>query len=58
MWPLGPRVVVVDDLPLLVVDLLALLVAHQQDDAAKEKDRRTPADPICPAELPHCSVTC
>lgn len=58
MWPLGPRIVVVHDLPLFVVDLLALLVAHQKDDAAKEEDGRSPAYSVRPAELPYGPIAC
>lgn len=37
---------------LLVVDLLGLLVADQQQDGADEEDRRAPADAIRPSEVP------
>ena len=42
---------------LLVVDLLTLLVAEQQDRATKEEDCRAPAYSVGPAKLPHRSVT-
>lgn len=57
MWPLGTRVIVVHDLPLLVVDLLTFLVAHQQDHAAEQEDRSTPSDAVGPTEFPYGPVT-
>lgn len=53
---LGSHLRVVYDFSLLVVDLFRFLVAQQQNDGAKQKDGRTPANAVRPAELPHWSV--
>jgi len=44
------------DFPLLIVDLLRLLVAEQQDDGSEKEDGRAPADAIGPAELPDSPI--
>lgn len=46
---LGAHLVFMYDFPFLIVDLLGLLVAEQQDNGPKQKDGRTPADAIGPA---------
>lgn len=57
MWPLGPRIVIVHDFSFLIVDLLALFVAHQQHHAAEEEDRGAPTHSVRPAKLPYRPVT-
>lgn len=38
--------------PLLVVDLLRLLVADEQEDGANKEDGTAPGDAVRPAEVP------
>lgn len=56
MWPLGARIVIMHDFPFFVVDFLAFLVAHQEDDAAEEEDGCSPSDAVGPTEFPYRSV--
>ena len=51
------RPVVVQNGALLVVYLLRLFIAEQQDNAAEQEDGRAPADAVRPAELPDRPVT-
>ena len=57
LLPLGPRVVILHDFPLLVVDFLALFVTHEEYDTAEEENGRTPPDSVRPTELPDRAVT-
>lgn len=47
----------VNNLSLLVVDLFRLLIAEEEHNGAKQEDQCSPADAVCPSELPHRTIT-